>query len=427
MTTLFPNAWHVARREYLQRVRNRTFVISTILLAVVAAGVILLPTGLRLIGLDEPPRVAVHVAADDVSTDPVLALTAIISADQEGGEAASVDRVDDPDAARDEVAGGDLDALLIVDRATDGELAFELVSDAGQTSRTRVAIEQAASAVAISDRLERAGISPAEGGELFAPPDLTITATEPDDRTPEEFGSAFLIAYAIVILTFIAVLTYGQWVAQSVAEEKSSRVMELLITAATPKQLLAGKIMGSGGAGLTQYLVVIAAVAVSFFASGPIERALGTGEGEGFVLTGVDAPMVVVFVLFFIGGFMLYATLYAAAGSMVSRLEDVQQAAGPLMVIAMIGYFASFAGLNVPDAGWVAVMSIVPFFSAYLMPARMVLTNVSPIEVLAALGLLFVTVLAAVWVASRIYSAGVLLYGQRPGLRSVLRAARVAR
>jgi ABC-2 type transport system permease protein len=112
---------------------------------------------------------------------------------------------------------------------------------------------------------------------------------------------------------------------------------------------------------------------------------------------------------------------------MVSRIEDVQQAVGPLIFLSMAGYFAAFGGLNDPDAGWVQLLSVIPFFSPYLMPARMLLTSPSVGEVLLALALLAATVVLAIWLASRIYSAGVLLYGQRAGIRSVLRATRVSR
>lgn len=137
--------------------------------------------------------------------------------------------------------------------------------------------------------------------------------------------------------------------------------------------------------------------------------------------------MIVSFGAFFLLGFILYSTLYAAAGSTVSRIEDVQQAVGPLMFLAMGGYFASFAALNDPDAGWVGILSIIPFFSPYVMPARMLLTDPSTSEIGLAIALLIVAVVVAIWIASRIYSAGVLLYGQRVGIRAVLRASRVAR
>jgi ABC-2 type transport system permease protein len=441
---LFPNALHVARREYLFRVRGRAFRITTALLAVVVVAVTLVPTILGALGIADPPEIGVHVDADDLSTDPVLAIQAVLIAagDPAGAldgepdepdpadadDRARVTRIDDPDAAREAVRDDDLDGLLLVTRGEDGDLAFEYVSSAGPVNQTRLLITQAASALAISDRLERAGISAGESAELFAPPDFTATAADPDDaRNEEDFGGAYILAYAVVILTFMAILTYGNWVAQSVAEEKSGRVMELLITAATPRQLLTGKVLGTGAAGLTQYAAMVAAVVIGLVANGPVSERLGVTGSLPIQLPELEPMMIVSFGVFFLLGFVLYSTLYAAAGSMVSRIEDVQQAVGPLMFLAMGGYFASFAALNDPDAGWVGILSVIPFFSPYVMPARMLLTTPTAMEIGLAILLLVVTVVVAIWIASRIYSAGVLLYGQRVGIRTVLRASRVAR
>jgi ABC-2 type transport system permease protein len=203
--------------------------------------------------------------------------------------------------------------------------------------------------------------------------------------------------------------------------------MELLITAATPRQLLTGKVLGTGAAGLTQYVVIVVALGIGLVANGPVSDALGVGESLPFSLPEIGPLTLLLFAVFFLLGFILYSTLYAAAGSMVSRIEDVQQAVGPLMFLAMGGYFATFAGLNAPDAEWVKILSLIPFFSPYLMPARMLLTDPTAVEIGIALVLLVATVVIAIWMASRIYSAGVLLYGQRAGLRQVLRATRVAR
>jgi ABC-2 type transport system permease protein len=438
---LFPNALHVARREYLFRVRGRAFKITTALIALAVAVLTLLPVILAAIGVDEPPKIAVAVEADDLRTDPIVAIQTVLMAAQDpaaiaNGETpqpipeedrAQVTRTDDFEAARRQVRDGDLDGLLRITRNDAGDLAFEYTTGAGPTNQVRLLVTQAAAALAISDRLERAGISAGESQDLFAPPEFATVAANPDDaRNDEDFGGAFMLAYAVVILTFMAILTYGQWVAQSVAEEKSGRVMELLITAATPRQLLTGKVLGTGAAGLTQYVVVIAAVVVGLLANGPAADALGVNTSS-FPLPDLEPGFVLIFGVFFLLGFVLYSTLYAAAGSMVSRIEDVQQAVGPMIFVAMAGYFASFAGLNAPDEGWVKIVSLVPFFSPYLMPARILLTTPSAGEVLLAVGLLAVTVVAAIWIASRIYSAGVLLYGQRVGIRSVLRATRVAR
>ena len=435
MSGLFPNALHVARREYLVRVRGRAFLITTALLAIAIVAVTMVPTILAAAGVADPPSVAVAVEADDLETDPVTAiqLALIIGPDPSGGEEASEDqarviRVDDADEAAEAVRDGEHDALLTITRDADGELAFEYLGSASPTNQTRLLVTAAATSLAIGDRLSREGITPAQRAEFFAQPSFTAVPIDPDDaRDEEDFGGAFILAYAIVILTFMGILTYGNWVAQSVAEEKSNRVMELLITAATPRQLLIGKVLGTSAAGLTQYLTVVVAALIGYLASGPVSEALGVTGRSPITLPALDPTMIFSFGAFFLLGFLLYATLYAAAGSMVSRVEDAQQAAGPLIFLAIGGYFAAFTGLNDPDAQWVAVLSVIPFFSPYLMPARMLLTSPSAGEVVLALVLLALTAAIALAIASRIYSAGVLLYGQRVGLRSVWRATRVAR
>ncbi|HET9416534.1 MAG TPA: ABC transporter permease [Candidatus Limnocylindria bacterium] len=438
---LFPNALHVARREYLFRVRGRTFLITTALLAVAVAAMTLLPTILSTFGVGEPSEIAVHVDADNLTEDPVTAIQVVLAAGIDfggGGEpdpdaepsepTATVTRTDDPEAAAEQVRSEELDGLLTITRNDDGDLAFEYLTDASPTSQTRVLVTQAATALTIADRLERAGVSEAESAGIFAPPDFNATAADPDDpRDEEDFGGAILLTYVVVILTFMAILTYGNWVAQSVAEEKSNRVMELLVTAATPRQLLTGKVLGTSAAGLTQYLVMILAVVIGFVANGPISSALGVAGELPFTLPELDPGWILAFTGFFLLGFVLYATLYAAAGSLVSRVDDVQQAVGPLIYLAMGGYFVSFFAMNMPEAGWVRLASFVPFFSPYLMPTRLLLTNVQGWEILLALVLLAFTVAGAIWIAARIYSAGVLMYGQRVGVRTIWKATRVAR
>jgi ABC-2 type transport system permease protein len=442
MRDVFPNALHVARREYLFRVRGRAFKITTALLALAIVALTLVPTILGALGVADPPHVAVANEAGDIQPDPILTLQAALIAGADPGAAIDgetpdelpvderprVTATDDPDAAAEAVRAGDLDGVLVISRDDEGALAFEYITSASPTSQTRALVQAAASSIAIADRLEREGVTPAQQQAVFATIPFEVTAADPSDaRDPEDFAGGFILAYAVVILTFMAILTYGNWVAQSVAEEKSGRVMELLITAATPRQLLTGKVLGAGAAGLTQYVVIIAALVIGLLASGPAADALGASGDLPFSLPAIGPVTIVTFAAFFLLGFLLYATLYAAAGSMVSRIEDVQQAVGPLIFLAMGGYFAAFTGLNDPDAGWVQALSVVPFFSPYLMPARMLLTSPSTAEIGLAIALLVAAVIGAIWLASRIYSAGVLMYGQRVGLRTILRAARVAR
>ncbi|HET7636936.1 MAG TPA: ABC transporter permease [Candidatus Limnocylindria bacterium] len=434
MSGIFPNALHVARREYLQRIRSRTFRIVTIGLVVIGLLLALAPVLFRVVAGERPHRVAVSVPADLASPQLAVAqLEAALNAGTDPADAGSrfqLTLVDDPSAARSQVRKGDLDGLLEMRRANGGDLEFSYVSNASLADPAVARLRQAASSLAIADRLERAGVAAEERAGIFAPVTFATEAADPTAvaRQGDEFGARYLVAFFFVILNFVAIVNYGNWVASSVAEEKSSRVMELLLSAATPRQLLTGKLLGTGAAGLTQYGAMVAAIGIGFLLQGVVARALlGSDGGLNLAVPGLSWSVVLVSLLFFIGGFILYSTLYAAAGSMVSRQEDVQQAGAPLMVIAMAGYFVSFAALQAPDAGWVQIASYVPFASPYLVAIRAAFGTLAPWEVPVIAVLVLVTIVGAIWVAARIYSAGVLLYGQRLGIREVLRAARVAR
>jgi ABC-2 type transport system permease protein len=429
---IFPNAFYVARREYLQRVRSRAFVVVTAVLVLIGLGIALSPVIFRLISGDQPHTIAVSLPSD-VPSQTVSQLETTLNAGASASESDSaryqLTPTSDVNAARIEVKTGKLDGLLMIDRASGGDLHFEYISDEGLTSSTVAAVHQAVSSLAISDRLERAGVAAADRGAIFAPVSFDLQPADPNApaKNGEDFGGRYLVAFFFVLLNFAAIMNYGNWVAGSVAEEKSSRVMELLVTAATPRQLLTGKLLGTGAAALTQYGALILALGVGFLVQGAAaERLLGS-SGLDLSLPGLTMSTVLVALLFFVGGFTLYCTLYAAAASMVGRQEDVQQAGAPLMIAAMAGYFVSFGALSTPDAGWVQVASYIPFVSPYLVAIRAAFGTIAPWEVPIIFVILLVTIAAAIWLAARIYSAGVLLYGQRLSIRQVLRAARVAR
>jgi ABC-2 type transport system permease protein len=423
---LFPNAWTVAVREFKNRARSRIFLIVTAILAVLGFGLALIPIGVTALGFDQPASVAVY-AADPEADAGADGLVAILNGMEQSGVEAEV--VGDTESERNSVEAGDRDGLVTVERDADGDLTFDLYTAQGPVSGLVFSVTTAAGQVAVSDRLQRAGVEAGQLNEIFAPTQFDVTPVDPNAIDPEEnFGPRYLLATVLVILMFMAVITYGQWVATSVAEEKASRVMELLIAAATPRQLLLGKVMGAGGAGLAQYGVVVAAALLGLLVQGPVsEFVLGEAAAPALDVQGLDAALLAVVGLYFIGGFGLYATLYAGLGSTASRQEEVQNITGPMILVGVAGYLASFTALNVPDADWVRALSFVPFFSPYLIPIRMVLGQIEPWEIGLAFVLLLIGVAIALWVAARIYSAGVLLYGQKAGLRAVWRAVRVNR
>ena len=429
--TLFPNAWYVAVREYRSRARSRSFVMGTILLAVIAFAATQLPVLIDFSTSTSQTRLAVVVQAPDMPSDSLAVLDSQLNGQSTEPKAHKDYLISwlpaaNAAAAQADLESGKYDALVLVDRSGTKELEFTLRTDSPKDGRVVQTISAALGSLEIEDRLYRAGTSTQA---LRAPFALAVTPVKPTSNVPNDLNSqisASLLSTGLIVLIFMAIVTYGVWVAMSVAEEKGSRVMELMLNATTPLQMLAGKMLGNGGAGLTQYGIVLLAVLGGLLAQGPIHRAvIGTDTSTQF--GGLSPTVLAAFVVLFVLGFTLYSLLYAALGSLVSRQEDVQSATSPLMVLIMLGYFMSVFGLQAIDETWVKVASFIPFFSPYLMLARVSTGHVELWEFGLAVLLLVVAIGGALFVAARIYSAGVLLYGQRVGLRQILQAARVSR
>jgi len=434
------NIGAVARREFLWRGRTRTFKFTTLALVVAGVGLALAPVIIRFIDRGSTgDRIEVAVGDASPAVDVPVAMGLLLNAplpgitkDAEISTNYRVEATDDVEAARARVADGSTNALLVLDRTAAGDLSFTLYSKDTFLSRTSQLIQQAVSSIAIQDRLTRAGIPPIDQAALFVPPDFSVLPADPDagasgPQTGEEFASTFAISFVLSILLFMAIILYGQWVAFSVAEEKNSRVMEVVLAAATPFQLMSGKVVGVGGLALVQYIVVLVPSAAALIFQDRIASLIFGGEPGAALPAGLSLPLLAVFGVMFVLGFTLYAVLYAGAASLVSRQEDVNQIVAPLTIISVGGYLvASYAGTGlIPiDSPLVVVLSFIPFFSPYLMLTRLGQGTAAPAEVAIAILLLVLFIPVALWFAARLYRSGVLMYGQSPTPRTLLRALR---
>ena len=413
----------VARREYRVRVRSRAFVLSTLLLAAVAAGAGLVPILVRALDRGAVVRLAVHAEDAALQDVAIRSLDTVLNGrtqlDPTAKQAWAIEPAADVTAARARVAHGGLAGLLLVGRDAVGTPSFEYVTNAPPGGRQVILMRLATLAVAVNDRVGTVG-------GLVG--DFRVTAADPTTPVPQpetDAASRMILATILIVLVFITSVTYGMWVATSVAEEKGSRVMEVMLNAATSGELLGGKVLGVGAAGLTQYMAIVVPAVVALVLQAPLARLLlGDGGADDGPLVGLTGGILLLFGVFFLLGFALSALLYAAAGSLVSRQEDVQQVALPMLLLSFGGYIGAAIAANAPDAAWVAPLSLVPFFSPYLMLVRLMVGHVSAGEVLLAVALLVAAIAAALWLAIRVYRAGVLLYGQRPTLRAVVEAVR---
>ena len=427
----------VARREYTVRVGKRSFVLGTLALLIGIVAIAFAPIIIKAIDQSAQQKIAVHVAAPGLRTDPVTTISASMNASTGGVDSGDtkpdyvVSAVPDLGVARRAVIAGDLAAVLEIDRDPGGELAFTLYTNDNATGRTAGLIRQASTSIAVGDRLDRLGVAPADRGSLFSPASFGVAWPDPARTDPTQGATDLvgrdMLAFGMTVLIFMMIILYGTWIAMSVVEEKSSRVMEVILNAATPFQLLTGKVLGVGAVALTQYAALLATGVVALLAQDAV-AGIVLGAGTATTLPeGLTIPLLLLFGLYGTLGFLVYASLYAAAGSLVSRQEDVNSAVMPLTLVSTGGYLvAVYASVGLLDirAGWMTVLSQIPFVSPFMMIGRITNGQVTLAEALLSVGLLAACAVGTLWLAARIYRAGVLLYGQRPSVRAIARLVR---
>jgi ABC-2 type transport system permease protein len=426
---LVANSWLVARREFRERVRSRLFFVSTLLLALLAVGVSLTPVLIR--AADRGDTVRIAVASDEA---PLMGYTIQILDNYLNPPAAPGTKnpylflpATTAEATPDAITAGTYDGAIIATRRPSGQIAFQLLTgDAIGTDKVQV-IQVGTLAVGIFDwvKLHGSGVS-----GLFLTPEFASAAVSAgaggagaQPIGAAEYAGRRIVGVVFVVLIFITLVIYGMWVAAGVVAEKSTRVMELLISAATPEQLVIGKVVGIGLAGLVQYLAILIPALVTLLLQDKIATlVLGSSGGVDLSLAVLTPGLLAAYGGFWILGFILYALIYAAAGSLVSRAEDLQVLALPLSLIAIGGYLQAVMALSGGISPLVRISSYIPFWSPFVMLTRLTVGHVEPWELVLSFGLLAASIPIVAVIAVRVYSAGVLLYGQRPGARAIVGA-----
>lgn len=432
---LLPNAAIVARREYRDRVRSPLYLVSTVILMGLALAVALTPIGIRYLDRQRVDRIVVVSDDDRLASAMIATAQGIMNIPPAGADTETwtppfaFERASDLASAQDELASLQIDAYLHVFRLSDGRLQVDYRTNGPVDGVQSQLAGFAALSVAIIDWTSSLPAGSQLGTfqtPVFVPRSINAPVEGGEEVDAVEAASRSFLGTVFIILMFITILIYGMWVATGVATEKSSRVMELMISAASPRQLVLGKVVGIGGAGLTQYVAIaIPAVLVLAFQSQIALAALGE-TGAGLPIGGLTVGLLLAYGAFFLMGFTLFAFVYAAVGSFVSRPDDLQTLSLPLSLLAMAGYLSALTVL-LGGGGLVGrVASFVPPFSPFAMLARLMVSTVQPWEVALSVGILLTTITVVALATVRIYATGVLLYGQRPGLRRFIAAARHA-
>ena len=407
------NLWLVLSREYRQRVRARSFQITTAIGFILILGLAFAPA---ILDRMQSATGGSTVAVVDPEPGLVESLSAALPEELPNGEPQTkLEPVASRSAAERGVEAGSYDAALITRGAEDGEPSY--LYRAPQPGAEAGSISEALSGIAAERRLEEAGISDEEAAQVFAPAQVEVESTG-GGPSGEDFQTTYWLVYALVFLLYMTIIQYGNMVTMGVLTEKSSRITELMSASVRPVDQMAGKISGVGLLALTQYGLWLAA-GLGALAIGRLR-----GEEIGLGLDTVSASTVALLISSFALGYLLYASLLGGLGSLLSRMEDAQQLMAPVIMLLVAGFLLTLYVMFDPESNVAVIGSYIPFFSPMVMFARAEMGSPAAWEVALSYSLLALTVAAAIWAAARLYRTGTLMYGKKPSLAEAARLVR---
>ena len=423
------NFWTVVSFSLRNRMRTKAFIVTTIIISVVLSIGINLLWIISQFSSDEPDRIG-FVESDAPS------VTERLKAYYGSQEKPGIELIGFADAGSDE-ANEEAMRERVKNKEIEGYLVFETegltfpsvtyksekLMDTGKTNSLSAALQ----AIKADIILTGANLTDEQRAALAQPVQIEavqISTSEGagtiDDsgKSEEEQILAFILVYALIILLFMAIMMTGQLIATEVTAEKSSRVMEILVTSVAPLTQMFGKIFGMFLVGLTQIGIYIAVAAVNVMLPHNLELL----KKWDLDLSALDLMLVVWAIIFYLTGYFLYATLYAAVGSVVSRTEELGQAVMPMTMLSLAAFYIGIFGISTPNAGYVEISSFIPFFTPFVMFMRIGMADPALWEVLLSLAILIATILLAGWLSAKIYRTGVLMYGKRPTLKELRKA-----
>ncbi len=415
--------WLVFKREYLTRIRTKGFVISTVALPVLTIGAFIFSVMMATRQADRTLKIAILDTAGGFANLIAKGLDRKLPNGQPAFRiVATQERPAREDRLRsdlqDQVRRGQLDGFLVISSSVlDGKDAEFHTKNVGDLAPT-FAIRRAVNNAVITRRLSDRGIQLDNLSETVRGVDLKLVKVTEEGET-EEKGQTVLLSVFMMFLLYMTLVIYGVQTMRSVLEEKTTRIVEILVSSIPPSRLLVGKILGVAGVGVTQYLI--------WAVTGGLLSAYGSVVARAFSPTGniprAHVPWLSLFylIVFFLGGYFLYASLYAAIGAIASSDEEAQQLQVPVTLPIVIPAFLMQVVLRNPNSTVSTVLSLVPFFAPVLMVVRIGLQAPPFWQIAASLFLLALTTLVVVYLSAKIYRVGVLMYGKRPSLVEVAR------
>lgn len=428
------NTWVILKREYLERVRTRTFLVLTLLAPAIMTALMILPVKLATMG--QSPEHIVIVASTQQFGDTVrqqLLAEPLASEENEGEEGTAKPKPEDRYTIdvdttateaeraklRNKISAHEIDGFLWL---TDDAIAAHTVSWDGREkggSRDESWISDVVNRVVQQQELGQRGLTAEQSEELLKPVKIETFRIENGHETKSSGSSRFLEIIVMVMLIYVAVLLYGISVMRSVLEEKTSRIIEVLLSSASSTELMTGKLLGVGAVGLTQI--------VAWTIMGGVIALPSLAAQPNFTELQLSPLVMISFVLYFLLGYLLYSTMYATIGAISTTEQEGQQLQFIIVIPLVLSVFMLSPVIRTPDSAAVVWMSMIPFFSPIVMYARIVVQTPPLWQIGLSLALMVGTIGGLVVLCARIYRIGVLIYGKRANLPEIMKWLKYAK
>ncbi|MGA9771071.1 MAG: ABC transporter permease [Blastocatellia bacterium] len=417
----------IIKREYMVRVRTKAFLIGTIISPVLMLALVILPGLLAATGGGNRDVTVLDQSGDSKLFDSIKSrvegrsMGADETADKRGPSGTRYilsQKIVPPEQDIEEIIktdysqGGEKDSdraylILPPNVLNDGRPEYRAKNTSDFSIR---ALEGAISAAVTERKLSQAGLDEAKIRSYTRPVDLKTNKLGATGEAQEDGGNSFIVGFVMLFFIYMSVLFYGLFVMRGVIEEKQSRIVEVVISSVKPMQMMMGKLIGIGLVGLTQIGIwALSAGALSMFGASIF-------SSRGVTFPHIPLSLLVCFVIYFVLGYFLYATLYAMVGSTVSSEEDAQQAQLPVTLLIIVPMMIFGMVMANPNSTSSIVLSMVPFFAPTLMMMRIAIINPPVWQILLSMAIMVITIVGCVWVAAKIYRVGILMYGKRPSI-----------
>ena len=409
----------VTKREFWERVRTKWFLIVTLLGPLGMAGLVVVPACLAKHSASKDIRVQVIDRSDrDIGSKIGLAIAAL----QANMRIETVEADTSMEVLQARIQREEIDGYLVLPSnvVSGGKVVYRGVNATNPVAIT--VLREIVNVAVQTIRAAEAGMQPQEIAQMMQRVPVDVLQTTGGEQTSGQ--AVFVVAYATMFLLYMAVILYAVNVLRSVIQEKSSRVIELLISSIKPRALLLGKLLGVGGVGLLQFSIWAFFALMLFRYRAFILGVLGVGSVEDVAFPSLAIGTIVLILVYFVLGFFFYAAIYAAIGSMVSSEQDAQQIQTPIVILLIVPLMCMQLVANDPRGLVAQVLTLFPISSPVLMPMRFLLGGASLVDVLASVAILGVSIGFVLSIAARIYRVGILMYGKRPSFREMIRWAR---